>query len=98
MIELVKDVPGKCAECGAPLCVRKQVINLALGNVEALYCLICLSKSEETQPDKLISGMVGYILGRDCFRKEWTRYTCVADCPEPKSCFPQTCFNGKVDV
>lgn len=89
----VQGAPTHCRTCGAVLCIRKQVINLALGNVEEHFCLNCLAKSEHETPENLVSGMVGYIMGRDCFRKEWVRYKGIEDCPEPTTCIPQTCFN-----
>jgi hypothetical protein len=93
----VEGAPDHCSKCGAALCIRKQVINLSLGKVESMLCLVCLAQSEGCQPEKLISGMVGYIMGRDCFRKEWVRYRGIDDCPAPDTCFPQTCFNGNSD-
>ncbi len=89
----VEGVATQCGNCGAALCIRKQVINLALGNAETLLCLTCLAQSEGETPASLILGMAGYIMGRDCFRKEWVRYQTVVDCPEPETCIPQTCFN-----
>lgn len=97
MTDQVDDVPTQCSKCGAALCLRKQVINLALGNVEAVYCLDCLAVIEQEAPQKLISGLAGYIMGRDCFRKEWVRYKGVEDCPQPSTCIPETCFNKSND-
>ncbi len=93
MAEHVGGAPTECSRCGAALCIRKQVINLALGNVDALFCLVCLAQNEQETPENLVSGMVGYIMGRDCFRKEWVRYKDIGDCPAPTTCIPQTCFN-----
>ncbi|MFN8555766.1 MAG: hypothetical protein U0103_30225 [Candidatus Obscuribacterales bacterium] len=97
MADQVEGVPVQCSKCGAALCLRKQVINLALGNVEVVYCLDCLSAIEQETPQKLVSGLAGYIMGRDCFRKEWVRYKGVEDCPSPSTCIPETCFNKSND-
>lgn len=93
MTDQVEGALSTCSKCGAGLCIRKQVINLAMGNVEAAFCLVCLAQIEQETPEKVISGLVGYIMGRDCFRKECLRYSGIPDCPEPKTCIPQTCFN-----
>jgi hypothetical protein len=93
MAEQVEGALTRCSECGAALCIRKQVINLAMGNVDTAFCLNCLAKIERETPESIISGLAGYIMGRDCFRKEWLRYRSVRDCPEPTTCIPQTCFN-----
>lgn len=93
----VAGAPTQCGRCGAALCIRKQVINLAMGNVDVLYCLNCLAEIEQETPEKLVSGLVGYIMGRDCFRKEWVRYKTIQDCPTPDACIPRTCFNESHD-
>jgi hypothetical protein len=93
----VKDAPAHCSGCGASLCLRKQVINLALGNIETMSCLNCLSQAEGNSPESLIAGTVEYILSRDCFAKEWVRYACADYCPDPLGCFPKTCFKLGAD-
>jgi hypothetical protein len=72
--------------------VRKTVINLSLGNTEQLKCLVCLAAEEGSAPEQILSGAVDYILGRECFRKEWLRYQSVKDCPDPEGCIPKVCF------
>ena len=94
-IELLDGVPEACIKCGASLCLRKQVINLALGNEEDMRCLKCLAKECSAQPEKILANARGYIQARDCFRKEWKRYRSVDDCPDPKGCIPATCFCGE---
>ena len=89
---LVAAAPDRCAQCGAPLCLRKQVINLALGNTDRMNCLVCLGQEGGQLPDEVLSGIKAYVLSRDCFRKEWERYHGVEYCPDPQGCFPDRCF------
>ena len=88
----VADAPLVCATCNAPLCLRKQVINLALGNVEVMHCLTCLGAENEQLPQLLLSDLMSYINQRDCFKKEWQRYLSVDYCPDRDTCFPAVCF------
>ena len=88
-------VPGAalvCAGCGARLCLRKQVVNLALGHVDRMWCLTCLSLESGQSPAEILSGLKAYIQGRDCFRKEWVRYESVEYCPDRQGCLPGICF------
>lgn len=95
-MEQIKGAPTICSRCGAYLCIRKQTLNLALGNIESLFCLACLADNERESPESLLLGTVGYIMSRDCFKKEWLRYAGIEDCPEPRTCVPETCFNEKL--
>jgi hypothetical protein len=89
---LVAGAPVVCAGCGAPLCLRKQVINLAVGNVEHMWCLVCLAADGGQAPTQVLSGLKTYIEGRQCFFKEWSRYESVEFCPDRQGCFPAVCF------
>ena len=89
---LVKDAPLTCHRCHSPLCLRKQVMNLALGNTEEMYCLQCIAADSQQAPDEVLTGLMHYINQRDCFRKEWLRYTTVDFCPDQAGCLPGTCF------
>ncbi len=86
-----------CQTCAAPLCLRKQVINLALGNEQQMYCLICLANSNGTEAPQLLTRVRDYILGRQCFSREWLKYPTVSACPDPDGCLPDICF-GEGDV
>ena len=88
----VADAPLNCSTCDAALCLRKQVINLALGNVETMYCLTCLGKENEQRPEEILAGLMAYVQDRDCFKKEWQRYLSVDYCPDQANCFPSICF------
>src|SRR5207237_4471832 len=90
---LVEGAATACCQCGAALCLRKQVLNLAVGNDEKMLCLVCLSQESQQTPQELLAGMKLYIQGRDCFRKEWVRYLDVNFCPARESCFPGICFD-----
>jgi hypothetical protein len=89
----VKDVPTDCCRCGAPLCLRKQVVNLALGNTEQMYCLQCISEESQQSPAEVLDGLKHYIDQRDCFKKEWLRYESVEFCPDRAGCIPDVCFS-----
>ena len=93
-IELLEGLPTQCTHCGNPLCLRKQVVNLALGNTEEMYCLKCLAAQAKTTERAVLENSAGYIRGRDCFRKEWKRYVDLSYCPDPKGCIPEICFSG----
>lgn len=85
-------LPSNCRACGAFLCLRKQVINLALGNTESMLCLECLGKEGEQSAEQVLAGIKHYVLLRECLRKEWLKYVDVEYCPDPQHCFPATCF------
>ncbi len=95
--ERIDGMPVVCFDCGAPLCLRKQVLNLALGHVEGMWCLVCLGRLAEKSGEAVLSGLAPYIRSRDCFAKEWRRYPDVGFCPDPGGCFPATCFAGEAD-
>jgi hypothetical protein len=88
----VKDAPRHCQACGAALCLRKQVLNLALGNTDEMFCLVCLSQQSDESPDELLKSLMVYVKQRDCFNKEWRRYTGTEFCPDLKGCYPGICF------
>src|ERR1700728_3881371 len=69
-VPLIDGAPSSCSKCDAPLCVRKQVINLALGNTEEMQCLKCLAKESESSESDVLKTSRGYVMERECFRKE----------------------------
>ena len=85
--------PSACTDCGAPLCLRKQVLNLALGNVEKMWCLNCLAAENKKTPTDVLTGVKSYVLSRECFSKEWKKYKTVEYCPDPDGCLPSVCFD-----
>lgn len=89
---IVEKAPLHCAQCGARLCLRKQVINLSLGNAEEMLCLVCLSNNNSKAPQEVLSQMRAYVVGRQCFRNQWLKYRNESYCPEPDNCFPDICF------
>jgi hypothetical protein len=91
-IPLVEGAPSSCSKCGQPLCVRKQVLNLVLGNTEDMLCLRCLAADCESKEVDVLNQSIGYIMQRECFRKEWQRYPDRSACPDPEGCFPDCCF------
>jgi hypothetical protein len=89
---LIDGVPELCSQCSAPLCVRKQVINLALGNTDTMQCLKCLARQSDNTDAGVLTGISDYIRSRECFFKEWRRYRSVEDCPDREGCVPRQCF------
>jgi hypothetical protein len=90
--QFVTSAPRYCSSCRAPLCLRKQVVNLALGNTDEMFCLVCLGAESSRSPQEVVANLTGYIMSRECFRKEWVRYKDVSYCPDPMNCCPNTCF------
>jgi len=91
-IPLIEDAPATCSQCGNALCVRKQVINLALGNTETMQCLVCLAAACGSTNVELLDNTRAYVFDRECFRKPWQRYRDRHDCPDPAGCIPDVCF------
>ncbi len=89
---LIEEAPVACARCGALLCLRKQVINLALGNDQAMHCLNCLGEEMGQAPEAVLKRLKDYVDGRDCFKKQWVKYETRDWCPDPSGCFPGDCF------
>jgi len=89
---LIPGVPIYCCQCSAPLCLRKQVLNLALGETEKFLCLVCLADAHGQKPEELLQQMRDYVLSRDCFKKQWQYYLSVEYCPDPSGCLPEHCF------
>lgn len=88
----VDGAPRACDRCAQPLCLRQQVLNLALGMTEQMKCLRCLSIENERQAPELLSDLRDYIYGRECFAKQWKRYSSLEYCPDQSGCEPKTCF------
>ncbi len=95
MEKSVKDCPRLCSICSKRLCLRQQVVNLALGSTDSMSCLVCLGEAEGTTAESVLRGMIDYISSRECFSKEWLRYETVAECPDPEGCLPTVCFKSK---
>lgn len=81
-----------CVDCGAALCIRQRTVSLALGHDESMYCLVCLGKQSDTSGENVLANIKEYVLSRQCFRKEWFKYTERASCPQPETCYLETCF------
>ncbi len=89
---LIPGTPVVCCQCASSLCLRKQVLNLALGETEKFLCLFCLAAAHQQPPEELLQQMRDYVLSRDCFKKQWQRYLSVEYCPCPNDCLPDHCF------
>lgn len=79
-----------CETCGAPYCERVSVMNLALGETEAGYCLPCLAQLQAgtVTAGALAERLKPYILSRDCFKKPWLAFD-PSPCPAAST---NTCF------
>lgn len=87
------ELPAVCSNCKQALCLRKQVMNLTLGNTDEMFCLQCLGQENDKEALEVLLNLKEYALKRDCFLKEWRRYSTVADCPDRDGCFPSQCFS-----
>ena len=79
-----------CDHCGAPVCERVQIMNLALDNVEDLYCLPCLATEQDMAPPALAEFARDYVYSRDCFKTPWQNFNATG-CPRlaTGSCYCQ---------
>jgi hypothetical protein len=89
---LIDKAPTACLKCQKPLCLRKQVINLALGNSDEMYCLVCLAVMNEQEPKEILLKVKSYVQGRECLQKEWVKYENSEYCPDKTGCFMRECF------
>jgi hypothetical protein len=89
---LIDDLPAVCFNCAAPLCLRQQVLNLALGEVVELLCLSCLAADNNKSAAEMLTSLMPYVASRECFAKEWARYLTVDFCPNSGGCLPEICF------
>ncbi|MBL8082095.1 MAG: hypothetical protein JNN26_05740 [Candidatus Obscuribacter sp.] len=95
-VQLMDGMAERCALCQKQLCLRQQVLNLALGEEKHLLCLSCLAADNDTGAEELLTRLAAYVRGRDCFLKEWRRYTGLKDCPSPDTCLPNVCFEKEL--
>lgn len=83
------------SKCKQILCVRQEVINLALGYTDEMMCVHCLARNLEENKEalELLIAMKDYIASRQCFAKEWQKYKDEKQCPSPETCYPAQCFS-----
>ena len=86
-------MPAFCSKCKQALCLRKQVMNLTVGNTDEMFCLECLGAESDRKAVEVLLTLKGYALNRECFLKQWRRYESVEDCPDREGCFPDQCFS-----
>ena len=60
-----------CDRCGAPVCERMQIMNLALDNIDDLYCLACLAEEQDMAQPALADFAREYVYSRECFKTPW---------------------------
>jgi hypothetical protein len=92
---LIEGLESICFACAGNLCLREQILNLALGEEENLLCLFCLAQENGCEPEELLLRLKTYIESRDCFNKQWQKYVSSAACPRPLKCLPLACFSCK---
>lgn len=91
---LMEGLRADCFKCRAPLCLRQQVLNLALGEEEDFLCLRCLAQENGQTREVLLERTAAYVLSRDCFKKPWLKYESVEFCPDREGCLPGLCFKS----
>lgn len=79
-----------CDRCGAPVCERVQVMNLALDYVDELFCMDCLAAEQDMEPAALAEFAKEYVYARECFKTPWDNFNAKI-CPkiEQQQCFCQ---------
>jgi hypothetical protein len=92
-LHLIEGLESGCSRCGKALCLRQQVLNLALGAEQDLLCLGCLARENSKEPGELLADLGPYVLSRECFAKQWRLYKSDADCPDRLACLPKECFS-----
>jgi hypothetical protein len=71
-----------CDLCGAALCERVQIMNLALNYVETLYCLACLAEEQGLTQEAMADFAREYVYARECFKTPWYHFGAQArQCP-----------------
>ena len=69
-----------CDRCGAAVCERVQIMNLALNYVEDLYCLACLAEEQGMSQPELAEFAKEYVHSRECFNTPWDAFN-AKPCP-----------------
>jgi len=90
---LIDGLETLCCRCQAPLCLRQQVLNLALGTEEDLLCLGCIALENGKSREQMLADLGPYVVSRQCFEKEWSKYNSESACPDPLGCVPKNCFS-----
>jgi hypothetical protein len=90
---LIEGLEARCCRCQKSLCLRQQVLNLALGADTGLLCLGCLASDNGKDRAQLLSELKPYVVSRECFAKEWSKYKSEEDCPDREGCLPKNCFS-----
>ncbi len=92
-LHLIDGLEVVCHGCGKDLCLRQQVLNLALGSEQDLLCLACLAAEHGKSRAEMLADLGPYVVSRECFLKEWSKYADVEDCPDRTGCLPKNCFS-----
>ena len=89
---LIEGCPKQCSVCDISLCLRQQVLSLALGYVKTMYCLNCLGRENQKDPAVILDDLKIYIDSREWFKRQWVKDLDDSFCPHPKECYPSVCF------
>lgn len=68
---------------------------MAQGDLDAMLCLNCMAQDCAKEPAEVLRDVGAYILSRQCFSSEWTKYADVSACPFATTCLPDVCFTVK---
>jgi len=91
--QLIEGLETICSSCRTHLCLRQQVLNLALGAEQDLLCLNCLARENGKSREQILEDLGPYVLSRECFSREWKKYLSRDACPDPLGCLPENCFS-----
>lgn len=91
-VGLLPEPPANCASCAEEVCLRQQLISMALGYADKTLCLVCLAADTGRSREDVLETVLPFISKRDCFLKPWRRYENVDYCPFVDKCIPKTCF------
>ena len=89
---LIDGLLASCSRCSSDLCLRQQVLNLALDEEENLLCLRCLAQDNGQSREETLERLAAYVATRECFLKSWVKYENDAACPDRQGCLPGLCF------
>jgi len=92
-LQLIEGLETICARCRRELCLRQQVLNLALGAEQDLLCLTCLAQDNGNSREQMLANLGPYVISRECFAREWKKYGDRGACPDPVGCLPENCFS-----
>ncbi len=64
-----------CFRCSESLCGHQVLFSIALGHADRPWCLFCLARSLERQPDELRDSLLQHFRHRPCYDAVWNAMT-----------------------